>query len=87
MFYLRKIDKENKRESNSCLGKTYVYEHKDTCENWEDIVDKILDWMSDEAKKTCFGYVCDENGNATPLFNSSDNYIVVDSGKTYSKLL
>jgi len=86
MFYLRKIDKENKRESNSTLGKTYVYEHKDLCKDWDYRLKHVLDWMSEDDKERCFGIVYDEGGSPTPLFGSSDNYIMTDSGRTYSKL-
>lgn len=86
MLYLRKIEKESKTESNTCLGETYVYENRDLCKDWNHRLETVLDWMNDTAKSECFGLICDVDGRAIPLFHSSDNYIVTESGKTYTKL-
>jgi len=86
MFYLRKIESENKRESNISLGSSYVYESKDLCNDWENRVSECLDWMNDEAKERVFAIVFDSLGHPIPLFRSDDNYIVTESGRTYAKL-
>lgn len=86
MFYLRRVEEDSKQESNSTLGKSYIFEHRDTCQDWERRKDKVLDWMSEDAKERTFGIIYDSLGNPTPLFKDLTYYVMTESGKTYAKL-
>ena len=86
MFYLRRIEKGSHQEANSTLGKTYIFEHRDTCQDWESRKTKVLDWMSEEGKERTFGIVYDSLGNPTPLFKDLTYYVMTENGTTYAKL-
>lgn len=87
MFYLRRIEKDSSKESNSSLGKTYVFEQRDTCKEWKSRRDKVLDWMSENQKDRVWGIVYDYLGNPTPIFEDLTYYIMTESGKTYAKII
>lgn len=87
MFYLRRIHKETKRESNFTLGKNYATFHKDTATEEFNKLLKDMSWMSDWAIENCFCIISDESGQFHPLFHTSDNYIVTDKGSTYARIM
>ena len=86
MFVLRKIEKETKRQSNFCLGKNYSFIHKGNSIDSFNGCLSIMDWMTNSAKEMCYAVISDEDGYLIPLFEESDNYIMSESGKTFSKV-
>lgn len=86
MFVLRRIEKETKRQSNLCLGKNYSFIHKGNSADSFNGFLSVMDWMTNSAKEACYAVVSDEDGCFIPLFEESDNYIMTESGKTFSRV-
>jgi len=86
MFYLRRVEKASHQEANSTLGKTYIFEHRGTCQDWEIRKENVLDWMSEDAKERTFAIIYDSLGVPTPLFKDATYYVMTENGKTYAKL-
>ena len=86
MFILRKIEKETKRQSNFCFGKNYSFIHKGNAADSFNGCLSVMDWMTNAAKEKCYAVISDEDDCFIPLFEESDNYIMSESGKTFSKV-
>ncbi len=86
MFYLRTISKEDSVESNSCMGKVYIYINKEVNPTRFNESLKHMEWMNDKAQKECVGIISDENGQLKPLFPSNRYYIMTENGNTYAKI-
>lgn len=86
MFYLRKIEKSTKRQSNRCLGQNYSIVHAAVSPNDFKGSLELMDWMTDSAKEKCYAVISDGHGALIPLMESDDNYIMTESGKTFAKV-
>ena len=87
MFYLRKVHKDTKTQSNMTLGDFYTVTHKDSSpEQFNHLLSKTV-WMTDDAKEKCFCIVAGNHGDFNPLFYTDENYIVTERGSTYEKIM
>lgn len=82
MFILRKIT-QNGLEWNLCLGESYsvITEERNPVQFKETV--GAVDYSEPEV----YGFVFnDDNGQPIPLYRKQKNYIMTDSGKTFSNI-
>lgn len=85
MFILRKIEKETKRQSNFCLGCSYTYAHAADNEPLFKNLFHRTD-VPEVLMPDVYGIVVDSYENYIPLYNNYENYIMTESGKTFSRV-
>jgi len=93
MFALRTIIE--KRQYNKALGHEYQIierdvEYEDFCDFFKEtfgynhVAD--LDGNSDNYTKNCYAFVITQDFKPVPLYKLQKNYIMTESGKTFSNL-
>lgn len=93
MFSLRKIIENS--QTNYVLGIQYqVIERESDYEKFREIFSKSfnyehaadLDEKSDDYTKNCYAFIVTNDFEPIPLYKNQKNYIMTESGKTFSNL-
>lgn len=93
MFALRKIIGNS--QTNYALGVEYtVVEREVECEKFSEVFLKSfgyshvadLDPESDNYTKNCYAFILTQDFDAIPLYMKQKNYVMTESGKTFSNL-
>jgi len=92
MFYLRKVENENNRVSNQCLGDNYKIRWHGGDVDSEKFLEECkihFDWMKESDMKDIIQIVTNHNGSESfPIFKGNKgNYIMTENGNTFEKLL
>jgi len=93
MFSLRKIIENS--QTNYALGIQYqVIERENDYEKFREVFSKSfnyehaadLDEESDDYTKSCYAFIVTNDFEPIPLYKNQKNYIMTESGKTFSNL-
>lgn len=83
MFYLRRVTQEGV-EINQFVGESYTLVHKDyTPEEFKRLHKEMFLGEDINPDSICFAFVCN-GGFVQPLYSLQRNYIMTETGKTFS---
>lgn len=86
MYTLRKIA-ENGVEYNTSLGNEYTLIHSErNVKEFNESFKLFWNETYDPDKNNTFAFITKEGGILIPLFKNQFNFIMTDSGKTFSNL-
>jgi 2-hydroxychromene-2-carboxylate isomerase len=85
MYTLRKLTELEGVEFNFSLGSNYSYVSKERSEKaFKEIYDSFFGTESVNMDPLVFGFITGDNCNTHPLYSNQKNFIMTESGKTFS---